>query len=155
MGRQLRSRFNLMLPCNRENVDTEQNKQKEYYKEKRNSKIKVGDKVMAKDYSVNKNNWTRAIVTKQLGNVVFLVKLINAKVVVSISSNEPITIPIVSHSKDDTHVSLTQQDNQAIAEVDNEVNLKLDPVQTNTAPENKHPKSPIVTPTLRRSKDLD
>ncbi|GJQ75487.1 hypothetical protein Trydic_g17574 [Trypoxylus dichotomus] len=133
--------------------------------------MKVGDKVMAKDYSVNKNNWTKAIVTKQLGNVVFLVKLINGKVVkrhlnqiltrspsaeankeeLSIFSNEPITIPIVSHSKDDTHVSLTQENNQAIAEVDNEVNLQLDPVQTNTVPENKHPKSPIVTPTLRRS----
>ncbi|KRT85166.1 hypothetical protein AMK59_2611, partial [Oryctes borbonicus] len=160
MGRQLRSRFSLMMPCNKENVSIKQSRQKKDYNGKRSSKIEVGDGVMVKDYRANKNKWSKATVIKKLGNVVFLVKLENGKVIkrhlnqistikvplVNTPTEHSVNLPIVLSQ---TTSDLTETRCQSDTESDNH---QVDVRETTTAIENTNNTSNIESKLLTNEK---
>lgn len=86
LGRQIRSRFDLLNPCNINDIPPKstseicnnllkaQNKNKKYFKGERDEKFSVGQCVYAKDYrNIRKPTWTVAHVNKILGKNVYLV----------------------------------------------------------------------------------
>lgn len=87
LGRRLRTSMDLMSPCSlekptaveqeaRRSVSKTQCSQIRNYKGSRNIELKVGDKVMARDYTnPNKAKWTPGVITSSQGKRNFLVKL--------------------------------------------------------------------------------
>lgn len=79
-GRNLRTRFNLLLPeCNvdvKSRVLIEQTKQKIYHRGKREVEFVNGETVTVKNYkNVNKPTWIKAIVFKRIGRNTYIVKV--------------------------------------------------------------------------------
>ena len=64
LGRQLRSRFDLIKPNTR---DTVEKKQFESFMEPKCSQFSEGEKVMVRDYRENTNKWTYAKITEKSG----------------------------------------------------------------------------------------
>ena len=64
LGRQLRSRLDLIKPNTR---DTVEKKQFESFTEPKRSQFSEGEKVMVRDYRENTNKWTDAKITEKSG----------------------------------------------------------------------------------------
>lgn len=81
IGHKLRSRFDLLLPCVANDVQSKQMNQIKNYKGILNS-------VWVKDYRNNLTKWLPAVVIKKVGNQMYFVKLLDYEKVATYRSNE-------------------------------------------------------------------
>lgn len=75
LGRNLHSKFDLMLPATKEIVHDNQNKQKPFYKTKTNRSFQINDEVWVRDYRNDRPDWCPAKVTNVLGQRTYTVSI--------------------------------------------------------------------------------